>query len=396
MKIKIKKQSIFDIYIFIFIFTMINREFVLFGLDLRYVQIFLSLLIIVGWVSNYQRNLKVIGKLSRLEKNILWFYVIIFLSNVFFVRGRTFQITTNELLNLNILHLNNFLCIIVFFFYKKSIVVEKICRYIKISSVVLFLSCVLVFLGIPIPKMFATGARTSSIDTNLFGGNIRIAGFGEDANYTFLFFYTCLLICTFFYKKKRDYMLIFMCLSGMAFAFSKTQMIMMIPSFLIYWVLVKLKMNIKQKNVIMFLLVLTITMIPMILSKIELFGSLTTMSTRYKLWNICFQMLEENYYLPSGLGACRFYINSYFRNAWLVQSHSTYVAMICEWGIISVVLWITIFWRLLTNSKNVSFIAILNFLFFSITSETIHLQYFVFIVYLVFFLGEKKKKEESE
>lgn len=395
MKIRIRKQSIFDIYLFIFIFTMVNREFVLFGLDLRYVQMLLSLFLICNRLVQLQTHTTEKIHLQSLEKNIVIFYVILFASNLFYLTGHSFHIVYEELISLNILHINNFLCLITFFIYRNKITARQISDYLKVSIIVLFISCCAVLFGVPISNLFATGARTSTIDTNLFGGNIRIAGFGEDANYTFLFFYTYLLISLYLEKQKRSYIMIAMCLFGMGFSFSKTQMIMIVPSVLIYLCLVKAKVNTRQKSMIMFFLITVIAIAPIVISGLKIFGGLSTMSTRYRLWNICLQMMEQNHYLPSGLGACRFYINSFFSYTWLVQSHSTYISLLCELGIVNIFLWITIFKKLLMQAKNVSFIIILNYLFFSITSETTHLQYFVFVIYLVSKFGETFSKREN-
>ena len=45
MKININK-TIFNLYSFLFIYTMINREFLFFGLDLRYIVLILGILLL--------------------------------------------------------------------------------------------------------------------------------------------------------------------------------------------------------------------------------------------------------------------------------------------------------------------------------------------------------------
>ena len=47
MKCKVSMKKFFDFYFFIFIFTTINREFVFFGIDLRFIQVAMSLFLIL-------------------------------------------------------------------------------------------------------------------------------------------------------------------------------------------------------------------------------------------------------------------------------------------------------------------------------------------------------------
>ena len=115
----IRKYKIFDIYLFLFIFTMLNREFLFFGVDPRYLLFIMS----AGLICFGLKNVKSIA-ISKIEKLFIVFYLFLFSSNAFFlINGK--PVVLSELISLNLLHINNFLLLITFIFYKKEITKKK-------------------------------------------------------------------------------------------------------------------------------------------------------------------------------------------------------------------------------------------------------------------------------
>lgn len=393
MKSKISIIDLLHAHLFIFIFSMVNKEFLFLGLDLRYIQMILTVIIFCCW--NLEKNKST--RKTKLEILLITFYLFLFISNFYLLLNENINIIEsekNELINLNILHINNFFCLLIFIKFKNRINWELVVDFFKTAIIFLSISCIMVFFDIPVSDLFTTGDRMISVGAgvNMLGEEIRIAGFAEDPNYGFLFFYSCLLLLISSRKKIFDFFIILISSVGIGFSFSKTQIVAIIPSLIAYVIFVKFNFYKEMKKIIISCALLLIFLIPVILLYMNIFMDMNTMSTRYFLWIYCLQMLRENLFFPGGLGSCRFYIDYLNNYQWLVQSHSLFIQILCEFGIVNIVLLYMIFRKLLIKSQNISFLMLLNFLFFSVTSETVYLQYFVFIVYIIPLLYQKREE----
>ena len=391
MKSRISIIDLLHLHLFIFIFSMVNREFLFLGIDLRYIQMIFTIIILCCCKLQMKKS----PPITRLEKLLIIFYIFLFISNFYLLLNNNIEIIEeekNELINLNILHINNFLCFLVFINFKDQIKWKLVVKFLKIAIFILFLSCVMIFLNIQISDLFTTGARMIvNSDTNMFGGH-RIAGFAEDPNYAFLFFYTCVLVLISSRKKILDFFIVLISLMGIGVSFSKTQMLAIFPSLIAYTLFVKFPFKKSLKKIFVSCVLILIFSAPLIFLYMNIFVNMDTMSTRYLLWIYCLQMLSENFFFPTGLGSCRFYIDYINNYQWSVQSHSTYIQILCEFGIINLVLIYMVFKRLLVESRNITFLIFLNFLFFSVTYETIYLQYFIFVIYIIPLLYQKRKE----
>lgn len=384
----IRKYKIFDIYLFLFIFTMLNREFLFFGVDPRYLLFIMS----AGLICFGLKNVKSIA-ISKIEKLFIVFYLFLFSSNAFFlINGK--PVVLSELISLNLLHINNFLLLITFIFYKKEITKKKIILYYKIAILFLILSFIFVLLNIRIPSIFCGTEHVAvyGVDQmNLYGQPFRIAGFAEDANYAFLFFFSFIIIL--FEDGFNLYNVILAGLSiiGMGFSFSKTQVIMLVPTVILYFVYKNIDFSENKKNVLLFAFVTCVFILPFVMLKFNVLGNMITMANRYSLWQTAIQLLKKNYYFPVGLGGFRYY--NFAMADWLVQSHSTYVQIITELGVICALLYIVIAYENLKKINNSYFIVLLNFLFFSLTSETLYLQFFIFAMYILNIIYENEEEQ---
>ncbi len=376
----------FDVFCFLFIFTTINREILFFGLDLRYVLVLFAIVLIVKSVLKKTKL-----KLLKNEVYLILFYLVLFCSYIFLWGNK--NIVYDELRSLTILHINNFLSLVVFILYRKEIKEQKILQIFKFSTIVLMISFLLVLFSVPIPSFLASQERMMSVGAehiNAFGMGFRIAGFAEDANYAFLFLYSQLIIL--FMQKKHwyDYIILVAIIGCLGLAFSKTQIVMIVPSLLFFVLFIRTKINEMQRRIMISLFVIGIMMLPFIMYKFNFMASMDTLNTRYSLWKNAFSMMAKNYYLPSGVGSFRFYINNVHSGRWIVQTHSTYVQLLSEIGIISLFLFYKIFKINLKSLNNGYFLMVVNYLCFAITYETIYLQYFIFISYIVYVVNYNK------
>lgn len=374
----IKKYKIFDIYLFLFIFTMINREFLLLGFDPRYLIFVMS----AGLILSGLKNIKEV-KFTNIELLLIIFYVLLFLSNFCFLINKQ-PIKFDELKSLNILHMNNFLFLISIILHKNEVSQDKVIFYYKISMIFLIISFILVLLNVNIPSLFC-GTKHIAVygkdQINFFGGYFRIGGFAEDANYAFLFFFSFIVLLFVEGLNVSNLILIIISCVGMGLSFSKTQVIMLIPAILIYFIYKKLNLTKKVKNNSLFILSTSVFFLPFIMLKLNLFGSMVTMLNRYSLWKTAIELMKRNHFLPAGLGGFRFY--NYYRVDWLVQCHSSYVQILAELGIVCAILYIFITYFNMKKIKDINFIILLNFIFFSLTSETLYLQFFIFAMYIL-------------
>lgn len=366
---------VFNCFTALFIFSTINREFLFLGIDLRYILVILALFLIGRAILNKRK--------VQFIKNDLYLFLLygcLFFSYIFILGNK--NIVSDELKSLTILHIGNFLSLLVFIIYKNEINEKFILNIYKLSICILILSFFAVLFSIDIPSSMYTGERMISEgieQVNLFGSMFRIAGFAEDANYAFLFLYTQMLLLLGNKKRWWDYILLIFVIICMAFSFSKTQIIMILPSLAFYILFIKIKVTQRQKNVLISCFVILIMLLPFILYKTNFMASMGTLKTRYSLWKYAFNMLIENHYMPSGLGGFRFYINNVYGGHWIVQSHSTYVELLTEIGVISLFLFYKVFKFNLKSINNIYFLIVVNYLCFAITSETLYLQYFIFV-----------------
>ena len=136
MKINAKK-FLLNTYLSLFIFCMINREFLLFGIDLRFVVFPLGILLIISNIISNRGILRVRRNKNYNQFNYLMlFYFWTFICNISWI-WNGLPMDTTKFINELILIMNIFISIIVIRLYEDNISSSYIKKNIVISSLVL-------------------------------------------------------------------------------------------------------------------------------------------------------------------------------------------------------------------------------------------------------------------
>ena len=403
MKININK-TIFNLYSFLFIYTMINREFLFFGLDLRYIVLILGILLLFFKALNLIKNPEYLKKKEK--KDIIYqiliaLFIWSLISNISWLWNGLEAFPT-QILNQNILLLNNLIAIIVYKNFKIFIKEEKIKKQIIFSCIVLVVSFILVGMGYSLSQISGSDVRSMvyaltsvSEHKNIFGGGFRIAGYAEDPNYASLFLILGVVtVLQMNYKKFTKFFLLISFLISFGFSCSKT----IILSFLIALIYSFAITYFKKKGlpkIINFLFAITIGMIVIILPNSGLLGSHLTMTTRFKMWNMARDMFIQSPLIGNGINSFKSYIESVYPG-WYVQAHSTYWQLLSETGLIGFLIFILLIVESLNNNKLSKYNKYLIFIFFIfvVNFETLQLQIFVYIIYVLSIFDDKKENGE--
>lgn len=373
------QKRLFNIFFFVFVLLMFNRELNLFGVDLRIIALGIGFLILITNLMEILKNKNYDFKLDKSELLIFSFYFLALICNIMW----NFNGLTVDKQNFDVIfisYLFNLVSFIIFFFNKKYFDIKKLWRNVFISSLFLLFSMVITNFGIDITKYLFSGCRgyAGDVDGNFLGGKIRIAGYAEDPNYASLFM--VLTFATHFYynklmKNKLKFFDIFyygLLIFGFLISSSKTVMIAIIIS-LIVCNLKKLKKL--QPIFIIFALMGPIVLIAL---KVNLFSSMITMAQRLSMWEDALDLFIKNPILGNGLTSFRSYFAA--NTSWYVQSHSTIFQIISETGIISFIIFMAILIRNI-NIKNKYIVFITSLYTISmITTETVYHAYFIFII----------------
>lgn len=395
-------QLLVNIYTSIFIFTMINREFLPFGFDLRYAELLIAVIILFLNFSSKKihRNPKTNDSLG---KALILFYAFALLSNIsWFWNG--LEISTKHFINENILLLNVFLGILVFYYNRQRL------NFFVINYTAIFSCCVLSFsilavhqgmtlaqiYGSPDAEYIYTGNALAP-QINLFGENFRCAGYASDPNYATILLLIGIVCALKTLQSKTLKILLFAFFTlTIGFSFSKTIIISVIPC--IFYTLFIWKTDIKTQTKLIlncfFILALIITafMIPFIANALPALPD--TLSTRLDMWGAASELFIMSPIIGSGITSFRSF---YAINWWYVQAHSTYWQIFSELGIIGIALYYRIVSKALDdNTKSpLNFFLICVFLIWIITCESIALPFSVFIYYLTS-IERKKPSYKSD
>lgn len=382
---------LFNLFQFVFVLTTFNRELLFFGVDFRYIGLALEImLIILGLI---ERNLVI--KVGKLEKRFLLFYLLMLFSNISW-KFNGLSPLSELIFNLAILNIYNFLVFTVFWLYREYIDEVSVAKMILFSGFVLWVSMVWVYSGNTFPEFISSATRTMSLDTgsgehhNLFGQGIRVAGFAEDANYATLF---CVLsIATTLYFVKNVYfriVLSFVYAFGAAIAFSRTIILGTIAAILI----VNIRKFIPKTDLIVYSgFVYGSFFVSVVIPFIGLQNVLQTVATRFNFWRNAAHLFLNNPIIGNGLGSFRHYQSSLYNNTWYVQCHNTWWQILSEHGIFAAFIMMSILIFELTHCSSVykRFLLILLGVFFC-SFETVYLQVFILILYLIGASNERLK-----
>lgn len=320
-------------YIGLFIFTSICRQFLLFGvLDLRYPTLIIGVSIIAVGVINVIRETYIRVQTRNLW---LWLYILFVILCNFMWKSNQIQINEDGFRKLVILHIFNLCGFLVSGLFSKYITEQFIWKMIFFSCVILAISMILVYVGIPIDTIWGTGRKganiikeSSNLTRNILGQNIRVAGYAEDPNYATLFL-TLGFISLYQIKNLRQlYRIIFkvIFLVGIVIANSNTVVISFLVSIVV--MLSILKIN-KSEHFILCVVFWGIVALVFLMPILEIGNSLTTLSSRYDMWDNAFVLFKKNPILGNGLSSFRSI------HSWYVHCHSTYWSILSESGVIA-------------------------------------------------------------
>ena len=387
-KFNLVQKILFPFYSFLFIFSSINREFLFFGLDLRYILLPLGLALFINGLLDRR-------KYEKPEKDPVYTCLVIFfvwclLSNVSWLWSGL-DMKPEQMINQNILIANNLLAVLVYRRYQQYVKPEKLKKWLVISCLILVGSFVLTRMGLTLDQISGSDVRSMSVSTavadqrNIFGGDFRLAGYAEDANYASIFLVIGIL-SVLQLKIKRYYKIILSVIFLVAFGYSCSKTI--IFSFvigLIYFLFAhSLKTENSLKRILNRIVPIIILLFALFLPNMALFDNVGTMSVRFKLWGIASETFSASPIIGNGISSVRSAVNMEYNNTWYVQTHSNYWQILAETGLVGMVIFLVLMFKCLNSEKinNFDRFAILIFFIFGITFEIIQLQMFAYTIYI--------------
>lgn len=378
-------EKIFQVFLALYIFTTFNREFVFLGFDLRYLGVFLAVVLIVTYFIKRGKHGWIV-QTDSISRLFCGFYCVIVLCNISWLWNNLLY-DSKVVINLFILEAYNILAFVVFMLYWKSITEDRLHRLIIFSCLILALSMIWVYMGNDIPELFTTGVRVKSggaIDGenhNLFGQPIRVSGFAEDPNYATLFsVIACAVALQSITHPLSKMVLSILFLFATCLAASRT---VLIGVFFALTLLLLRHMVPRTKK-----LTLLLAFMPILVCFYLPFSSFTiplnTVAVRLEMWRSAFQLFLKNPLIGNGLASFRCYFSSLFNGTWFVQAHSTWWQLISECGMIApIFLLYIIYKRLLSDSNEKYFFCVVVFLCFSCAFESTYMQIFLVVLYLL-------------
>ncbi|MDU5107879.1 glycosyltransferase [Clostridium sp.] len=393
------KKYLLNSFIFIFVISMFNREFLPFGIDLRYIQVLLAIILIGDGMYRLYKSkdekIKAI-KISNLLIIISIFYLYIMFVNVRWLNNGLI-INMSDFMNMIILNISNFLSILVFYLYRKDLNNDFIKNFIIISGVLLIISMIFIWNGIELKNIMGgnyKGYYTGEEHFNFFGQNIRIAGYAQDPNYASMFMIIIITVCMKFIKDKWwKTSLVLISILGYCISSSRTILIGVMASLAI--VLAIRIFNRYNKNICerlvnigtVFLLIGPYLLLK-ILDFVNYSFGLVTMNTRLVMWRAASTLFEKSPIIGNGITSFRSMFETY-PNGWYVQAHSTIFQLLSETGIIGLVLFIIISVIIINKVDYYGKFLYLVFLIFSLTYELGYLLLFAFMIGLLPIMFEK-------
>lgn len=394
-------KFLFNCFTFLFIFTMTNKEFLFFGLDLRYISLSLGMILLFFLPFHLKKTKIEQSKFNNSGKSLIIFYVYVLVSG-FFWFFNDLPVNTEKFINELILIINIFISLVVFYNYRRYVNQSFINKCLLISCLALSISIFLTIGGFTLEQIsgspnvgFMLGGDNviGSTHVNLYGGHIRSAGYASDPNYaTMLLMIGLVFLIKTNLNKVLKLMIGFIYFLAIGFAFSKTILFASLVGAIAIFIRKKVK-NKKIKSFLNFFLIFTVLGISFISPQISLLRRTLpqTLTTRLNMWDCATELFIRNPIFGNGLTSFRSYFS--LQN-WYVQAHSTYWQILSELGIVGLGIYILNLYRCLNNQKdNYRYFLLFIFTIWIMTCESIALQFSVFILYL---MNIEEKKTISE
>lgn len=374
---------LFYLFEFCFILTTFNRELLFFGVDFRYIGLFLAVVLI----GTKLLKTRFVTRVSKIERLFFAFYFLVLISN-FSWGYNGLQALAELVFNLSVLNIYNFLAFVVFWLYKKQLDMELTAKMILFSGLILCLSIFWAYNGNTFPAMLSSANRVMSIDTglgehhNLFGQGVRVAGFAEDANYATFFCVISIATAIYFVKSKgRKFALCAVYALGTALSFSRTILLGTVISVIIINIQ---KFISKTDRTIYFCFVYGTIVVSLTVPFLHFNNILHTLSTRFSFWRNAAHLFLQSPIIGNGIGSFRHYQSSLYQNTWYVHCHNTWWQVLSEHGIFTAIVLSALLVFLLVDSDDnyKRFLLILLGVFFC-SNETVYLQIFILVLYLI-------------
>lgn len=398
------RKVLLNTYLSLFIFCMINREFLLFGIDLRFVMVPLGVWLIGIYI--VANKGKICIKLNENYKQfnyLILFYSWILISNISWI-WNGLPMNQTKFINEIILILNIFISIIVIRLYENEISSLYIKKNIIFSCLILVISMILVVMGFTAeqisaskdaPIMYETGGGVTH--TNLFGWNFRPSGYASDPNYaTLLMIIACACVKNLNTTKIKKIIYMTPFFLGIALAFSKTTLIATFFS-MIY--IVFLRGIVKNKKTSIFLskiLLIIVIIVSVSAPFVSELGNILpqTMTTRLIMWKSAMNLFCKSPLIGSGIVSARSFFS--IKN-WFVQTHNTYLQVLSETGLIGMILFYLLMVNTLKRNYNntTNFFITIAFFIFMVDFETIAMQFFTYVV-LLCQVGSEEGKDDKQ
>ncbi|WP_223876127.1 hypothetical protein, partial [Lactobacillus crispatus] len=188
----------FNFYLQFLIFSIINRSFIPFNIDLRYIVIFLALVAV--FISLFSKQE------FKVNKNILMVSILYLFIIIGFFNHKTINVDEQVYMNLVILNLYCFFNIIVLSYFSSYIEINKVWKYLVFACFFLFFSVMLSAVGLNLPF---NNYKDSYISSAEIGSGIRYSGYGTDPNYVCMIAIILIILTHTLKKKKNIEMLIY-------------------------------------------------------------------------------------------------------------------------------------------------------------------------------------------
>ena len=398
------KSKLFQCVFFLFIFQMINREFVPI-VDLRYVIIGLSV-VLIAISSDSLRKIKD----SFTQIMVILFFVYSLVSITFIFRT---PYVTDKILgiskNVAILYIYMTLITLTMYIYKDRITLGLLYKYVFVAMLLNFVTSIMIYANmdpngasIKLPLTDIKGYVFGKNNYNLFGQNFRIAGYSEDANYLSINSAILILLTYLYVNDKPSNVrmvsiipysvgLILLVLSA-----SKTVIVTLI-GVMIFLILSRRYKNIshlmKKLNFthVILLFFVTTVVLGILYKQFSVSDSLTN---RFLLWNRGLSLFTQYPLLGSGASGYRHFgttIN------WVVHPHNTYLQVISELGLIGIAIFVIAYSSALNGLRNeVLKGTALLFLISMMTFDISVVVYTVFLLVIVPIVDKNLRKVSDE
>lgn len=399
-------NRLIKLYIALFILTTFNREMRIFGFDLRFLVVLLSLVLLFSVSLNSGRK-RIRGYDEKkanwkryFTNDLLIFYGLIFFSNVSWL-WNGLAIDHDQFLNLVILNTTNFLSILIVAFYYSYFQKDFVSKSMCFSLIILYASMLWVYFGNQIPD-FLMDPTVKELNmgerfVNAFGQELRVAGFAEDANIACLFSTVGIVISLRSMSNMPMRMpLFFLSLFCFAISFSKT----LVLGFAVVIVCCFLRFLCKKSwPYVSWICMLSIVLASyVIIPNLDFLRESLSMSLRLDMWRCAQDVFLANPLFGGGLSSARAQMDAVY-GSWYVQCHSTWWQILGEHGIVASLLFVYICGKRLSAAAHWTDVLLLVQLYILfINYELAFQQAFVFLLCMypmVFFNANLSVKSQN-